>query len=136
MLQKFNKSSKKRIPFASRFEIGVAILLACLNLFILAVLCEIFWNIPSALLAIPVALVYLAEIAFLGYLRQSSLNALPEKNIHELLSENGSVIIRNSVSPIIAIDSFGTVLWKAPPVFWQHALSIPAVRLHSLPKAP
>ncbi len=106
-----NRSSKKRIPFASRYEIGVAIALACLNLFILAVLCEIFDSVPTALFAIPLALIYLGEIALLGFFRVASLSSLPEKNIHGLLSEDGSVIIRNSVSPIIAIDSIGTVLW-------------------------
>lgn len=106
-----NKSSKKRIPFASRNEIGFAIALACLNLFILAVLCEVFDSVPTALFAIPIALLYLGEIAILGYFRISSLTSLPEKNIHALLSEDGSVVIKNSVSPIIAIDSIGTILW-------------------------
>jgi len=106
-----NKSSKKRIPFASRYEIGAAIALACLNIFILAVLSDIFSTVTTALFAIPVVLLYLLEIALLGHFRQNSVASLPEKNIHELLSEDGSVIIKNSVSPIIAIDSFGTVLW-------------------------
>ena len=106
-----NRNSKKRIPFASRYEIGVAILLACVNLFILALLCELFDSVPTSLFAIPTVLVYLGEIALLGYFRSAALSSLPEKNIHELLSEDGSVIIRNSVSPIIAIDSIGTILW-------------------------
>lgn len=107
----FKKQKKNHIPYASRTEIGISIALACLNIFILAVLCQIFDNIPTALIAIPVALVYLIEIAALGIFRSTIIRSLPQKNIHELLSEDGSVILRNSIAPILAFDNIGTVLW-------------------------
>jgi len=104
------KNSKGHIPFASRLEIGIAIALACLNIVILAILCQ-FIDAPAALLALPVILIYLLEIAFLGYMRKASVSMLPEANINRMLSEDSSVIIKNSTTPIIAIDSYGTVLW-------------------------
>ncbi len=108
---KQKKNSKNFIPFASRKEIGAAIVLACLNIVLLAILCQIFNEQPTVLFAIPVLLVYLIEIAVIGYRRKSVITSLPEKNINELLSENGSVIIKNATAPIIAIDRFGTILW-------------------------
>ncbi len=113
MSQNTNKSKnnqKTYVPFASRKEIGAAILLACINIVLLAVLCS-FVNAPAALLALPVVLCYLFEIALLGISRKAKSSVVPEANIVNLLSEEGSVVIKDSLTPIIAMDSYGTILW-------------------------
>lgn len=107
---KFRRSSKKQVPFASRKEIGISILLACVNLVLLAVLCELI-ETPAVLIALPLLLLYLAEVALLGFLRASDISVVPEKDIYKLLNEDGSVIIKNTISPILAVDLYGTVLW-------------------------
>ncbi len=107
---KSKKQNNNFVPFASKKEICAAIALACFNILILAILCEIF-KVPTILLAIPVVLLYLGEIALLGFYRKNSITEIPEKNIHEFLSEKGSVIIKNETAPIIALDRFGTILW-------------------------
>ncbi len=107
---KSKKTTKNYVPFASRTEICLAIVLACLHLVLLAVLCE-FVEAPTVLLCLPVLLLYLVEIAFIGYKRKNIITSIPDKNIKNLLAEPGSVILRNAAAPIIALDSFGMILW-------------------------
>ena len=104
------KTVKFRIPYASRFEIALCVALACLNIAILAILCE-FLNISSVFSAILVALLYLAEVAVIGMNHKANLKILPRKNIHKVLREEGSVVIKNSLYPVIALDRYGTILW-------------------------
>ena len=105
-----NKNSLLNIPYASRFEVVLYIALACFNIVLVAALMNAF-DIPAVLPAVFVALVYLAEVALIGYKRATKLRSLPKKNIHELLSEEGSVVFKNTTSPVVAFDSFGTILW-------------------------
>ncbi|MBO5102127.1 MAG: DHH family phosphoesterase, partial [Clostridia bacterium] len=37
--------------------------------------------------------------------------AVPKKNIHMLLSEDSSIVFKNTTSPVIAFNSLGTILW-------------------------
>lgn len=110
MSLKNNKMANLRIPYASRLEIAVCIALACVNIAILAVACE-FLKIPTVFSAVFVALLYLLEIAAIGFRHQMNQKSLPRKSIHSLLSEEGSVVIKNSLSPVVALDAYGTVLW-------------------------
>ena len=110
MSVKNNRLVNFRIPYASRFEIGLCVSLACINIAILAVICE-FWNVSAVFPAIIIALVYLVEIAIIGMKHKSVLKVIPSQNIHNLLNEDGSIVIKNSLSPIIAVDIHGTVLW-------------------------
>ena len=110
MQERNNRAQKFRIPYASRYEFVLCIALACLNLALLAVLCLIT-DINEAILACAVAFVYLLEVTCISLKHKENLKMLPRKNIHKLLNEDGSVILKNSLSPIIAIDKHGTVLW-------------------------
>ena len=109
-MRKENKNSILNIPYASRLEVVLYIALACFNIVLVSVLMNAF-DIPAVLPAVFVALLYLAEVAFIGYKRVSKLYFVPKKNIHELLSEEGSVVFKNTVAPVVAFDSFGTILW-------------------------
>ena len=95
---------KLRIPYASRLEFVISITLACLNLVIFAILSQFFPDITPAFFAVGLTLVYLAEITVLAFLRSSQAKMLHRRSIHDLLAEESSVIIKNSLSPIIAID--------------------------------
>ena len=99
-----------RVPYASRFEIALCVALACLHLAVLAVLCE-FFKTSAFFSAILVALAYLIEVAVIGFKHQSKQKVLPNKNIHELLDEKSSVVLKNALSPVIAVDIYGTILW-------------------------
>ncbi len=110
MSLKNNRFFKFRVPYASRLEIASCIALACLNIAILAVLCE-FLEVSAVFSAILVALAYLIEVAVIGLNHKSNLKMLPRKNIHRLLDEDGSIVIKNSLLPVVALDIHGTVLW-------------------------
>ena len=110
MSEKKYKSTKFRVPYASRFEIAICIALACLNIAILALLCE-FLETSAVFSAIFVALIYLLEIAVIEINHKTKQKILPQKNIHALLEEESSVVIKNALSPVIAVDIYGTILW-------------------------
>ena len=103
-------NGKLHIPYASRFEMVLYAALGCLNIILVAVLYS-FTRIDAVFLASAVAVLYLAEIALIGLKRSSSTEVSPEKNIHKLLMEEGSIVFKNSTSPIITFDSYGAILW-------------------------
>ncbi|MBP3333654.1 MAG: DHH family phosphoesterase [Clostridia bacterium] len=110
MSSKNNRFVKLRVPYASRLEIAICIALACLNIAILAVLCE-FLRVSTVISALLVVLMYLAEVAVIGMNHKANLKFLPRKSIHRLLEEDGSVVIKNSLLPVVALDIRGTILW-------------------------
>ncbi len=104
------QKDKLNIPFASRAELVLAIALGCLNIALVALVSSLL-SLDAVFVAIAVTVIYLAEIALIGAKRTASTEAVPSKNIHELLLEEGSVVLKNSLSPTIAFDYYGTVLW-------------------------
>ncbi len=104
------RSVKYRIPYATRFEFLLCAVLACVNIIILALILE-FWKISAAVPAVIVTFVYLIELSLIEYSHKASQKIVPRKSIHRLLSEDGSIIIKNSLYPVIALDKHGTVLW-------------------------
>ena len=110
-MQKDSKNkSKLRIPYASRMELMTAAILGCLNI-VLAIIVFNFVVVDAAALAIAFTLLYLAEVAFIGIRHASSEKVLHNKSIHQLLAEDGSIVLKTTSSPVIAFDSLGTVLW-------------------------
>ncbi len=110
MSEKKYKSINFRVPYASRFEIALCIALACLNIAVLAVICE-FFETTAVFPAIFVSLIYLLEIAVIEINHKAKQKVLPHKSIHSLLEEESSVVIKNALSPVIAVDIYGTILW-------------------------
>jgi len=108
---KNSKPAKYRIPYATRFEIAICIALACINIALLALFCELFSNISAVFPAIFTVLLYLLEVALIGANHKSNLKIYPRQNIHYLLNEEGSVVIKNSLYPVIAVDIHGVILW-------------------------
>ena len=105
-----HKKINFRVPYVSRFEIALCVALACAHLAILAVLCE-FFKTSVFFSAILVTLVYLIEVAIIGYKHKTKQKILPNKNIHSLLDEESSIVLKNSLSPVISVDIYGTILW-------------------------
>ncbi len=103
-------SNKLHIPYASRFELVLCVALGCFNI-VLATLLSEYLKIDTVFIAIIVTLVYFVEILAVALRRATDIKIKHDKNIHELLAEDGSVMIKNSSSPVIAIDSYGTILW-------------------------
>ncbi len=105
-----NRANIIHIPYASRFEIVLYVSLACFNIALAAVLISIFPG-HAVLPAVFVTLAYLAEVSFIAFRRGARIEALPKKNIHQLLSEDSSLVFKNTTSPVIAFNSLGTILW-------------------------
>ena len=105
-----NNSEKKHIPYASRRELAIACALGCLNI-ILGSLVAHFVQIEVAFVAIGFIVIYMLEISVMGLKHTTAQTELPLISIHELLNEEGSIVIKNTTSPIIALDMHGKVLW-------------------------
>lgn len=105
-----NKIGIIHIPYASRLEVVLYVALACFNIALAAVLITVF-DYEAVLPVIFVTLLYLIEVFAVGYRRATKLEVLPKKNIHDLLSEDGSVVFKNTLSPVVAFNSLGTILW-------------------------
>ena len=108
-MQKDN-NDKFNIPYATRRETVLYAALACLNMALLAVLCY-FTPVNPAALAVVVVAAYLAEVAYVALKRTETADISHELGIHALLSEEGSVVFKNSTSPIVVFDAFGTIRW-------------------------
>lgn len=111
MSKNYKGNGKGGVPFATRSELAICVALGCLNIILLSVLTDVFPKILPEIFAVAFSLVYLLEIALIGIRRSSNEGMVPTENIYELLSEDGSVILKNTLSPIIALDTHGTVLW-------------------------
>jgi len=110
MSKLFNNSEKKHIPYASRRELAIACALGCLNI-ILGMIVSYFVNIDVAFVAVIFVIVYMIEIAVMQYKHVSVREEMPLYEIHDFLSEEGSVVFKNSADPVVVVDVHGTVLW-------------------------
>ena len=68
-------------------------------------------NILPVFSALIVVLLYLAEIAIIGLKHKANIDVLPRRNIHKILSEDSSIVLKNSYNPVISFGIYGTILW-------------------------
>ncbi len=106
-----NENNNLHIPYASRQDMILYAALGVLNIAIVALICKFLEFIDPVFSAVIVGIIYLCEIAFIGLRRIAKSKVYPAKSIHGLLGEEGSVVFKNSKSPIIIFDFHGTVLW-------------------------
>lgn len=99
------------IPYASRQDMILYAALGLLNIALVAIICEFVSVLQPVFAALIAAVLYLAEVAVIGIRRIANSRIYPTKSIHGLLGEEGSVVFKNSRSPIIIFDFHGTVLW-------------------------
>ena len=104
-------SQNIHIPFASRQDMILYAALGVLNIALVAIFCEFLIFVEPVFIALVVGAIYLCEIAIIGIRRISKSRIHPTKSIHGLLGEEGSVVFKNSRSPIIIFDLHGTILW-------------------------
>ncbi len=109
-MQKNSRKKTRRVPYVTRLELGIAVGLACLNIAAIATLAA-FTEIPEAVLAVIAVLVYLAETAALGAYISSRSEIAPTREIHALMSEEGSVVFKDTRKPAVTFNSYGKVLW-------------------------
>ncbi len=105
-----NKNERRHIPFASRTQLIICVVLCPLAIAVYALLRE-FTEIDSVFIAIAVSLLYLLAVALIAMHHAKYIESAPVESVQELLSENGSLVFKNSTSPVMVIDSYGTVLW-------------------------
>ncbi len=110
-MNNFNKEQEKRhIPFMSRGEFALAVTLGCLNIILLALVIA-FAKQYVAVFAVLFCVLYLVEIALIAFNHSKQIQMLPVANLHALFEESGSVVFKNSVSPVFIIDYYGRILW-------------------------
>lgn len=105
-----NNGNRDNVPFASRRELIITVALACLNLALLGVIAY-FTEVSVVLLSVGAVILYLAEIAFIGRKREKRAELIARRDIYGILSERSSVVLKNSNSPVVAIDGSGCILW-------------------------
>jgi len=98
------------IPLASRRQLVMTVALACLNIALVGILIY-FLDINPAIIAVIVSLLYLAEVTAIALSGIKKQTSVPTVGIHELLSEEGSVVLKNTRHPTAAIDDAGILLW-------------------------
>ncbi len=98
------------IPYISRFAFVLSAILGCANVAIVALLCE-YLEVSPVIVAIAFTAIYLLEIWVITFRRNANSKISDNVSIHELLSEDSSIILKNSTSPSIVIDGSGRVLW-------------------------
>ncbi len=106
-----HSNEKMHVPYASRMDMVLYAALAVLGIALVAIVAEFLPTVNPVFSAILVAVIYLLAVAAIAYRRITKSTSAPERSIHGLLGEEGSVLFKNSKSPIIAFDLHGTILW-------------------------
>ncbi len=107
-MKESNKTTN--IPYATRSELVIAVALGCLNIVIYALLANV-WKYDIIFLALAVLLVYLCEIVILGIKHKAKAEIANSPDVHALLMQKSSTVLRDTTAPIVLFDSYGTVLW-------------------------
>ena len=107
-----NNANKKkmRVPYATRTETILYVVLACINIALVAVL-SYATEIDFIFLAIGLVLIYLVEVSLIGYVRTKTASYIPTHSLYQMLEESCSAVIKDSVMPAVAIDNHGQILW-------------------------
>ena len=105
-----SNKKNRHIPFASRTQLALCIVLCPLCITIYALLNERY-EIDSVFLAVALSFLYLVCVAFIASYHTKYVEKLPSAELQELFEERASYVFRNSTAPVIIIDSYGTLLW-------------------------
>lgn len=105
-----SKNKKRHIPFASRTQLAFCIILCPLFITLYALASE-YTAVDSVFLAVTLSFLYLIIVALIATYYAKFTEKMPSLALQELFEENGSYVFRNSTSPVIILDSYGTLLW-------------------------
>ena len=115
------KTNNNNIPYASRRDVALTVVFGALNFVLLA--SSILIYILTRGVGEPVRVIfpilfsllfvglYLFEIAMIYISRRTKAKISPKASIYDLLMEDGSIIFKNSIHPIVVFDSHGIILW-------------------------
>ena len=110
-----NSNDNKRIhvPYASRTETILYIALACLNIALVAIFGFVLFieGINLFLVSAAAALLYLAEVSVIGYIRTKYIKYVPSREVYRMLEESCSSILKDTRNPALAVDNHGKILW-------------------------
>ncbi len=105
-----NKNNDFRVPFVTRFELMICALLGCLNLILFAIVSSLT-DVYDAFWAILFVLLYAIEIALIDYRRNKSKSISDSSDVHVILAQESSTVLRNTKTPVVMADLKGIVLW-------------------------
>ncbi len=105
-----NKDNKMHIPYASRMQIAVCVAL-CPACIIIYTLLNEFTRLESAFSAIILSILYLVCVALIFAYDKAHMSNVPNSKLSGIMDEKLSIVLKNSFSPAIVMDSYGTVLW-------------------------
>ena len=109
-MQKNDKNKQRHIPYASRGELTLAIILACVCIAALSLLVALT-DMPPFIPIITVSAVFVVGTVWLLFYVKSRSRISPEGSIHSLMSEEGSKVFRSTDNPVITFNLEGRVLW-------------------------
>ena len=105
-----NKNEKKHIPFVSKTQLALCVMLCPIFIAVYALLNE-YTSIDPMFSAVSISFLYMLCVALVATYHAQFIKMLPSADVQKLLSETGSSVFKNTVFPIFAIDSYGTILW-------------------------
>lgn len=109
-------SDKNRVPYASRMDFAVMIVLAVLNMIAFALIVSFTDKIRPLVLLIAFIGIFVAEIALIGIRRAARLAVHPSVDINDLLTEDSSAVLVNTKEPAMIVNLHGVVLWYNEPM--------------------
>ena len=94
----------------SRFDLVLYSALGCLNIAIVAIICE-FFTVSAALVSVIGVAAYLIEITLISLRRRRAEKSAPDVNVHRFLEESGSAVFKGSQTPVLVFNRHGKILW-------------------------
>lgn len=105
-----NKNEKKHIPFVSKAQLALCVMLCPIFIAIYALI-NMYTTVPPMFLAVMLSFLYLLCVALVATYHAQFTKMLPSPDVQKLLSEMGSSVFKNTAFPIFVIDAYGTILW-------------------------
>ena len=103
-------NEKKHVPFASKFQLILCVVLCPIAIAAYALLRELT-SIDPIFISIAVSLLYLLGVSLTWINNKRSTSVVNVASINQFLEESGSEYFKNSAYPVVVIDSYGTFLW-------------------------
>lgn len=105
-----NKNEKRHIPFVSKAQLALCVMLCPVFIAAYALLNE-YTTINAMISAVLLSFLYLTCVALVATYHAQFIKSLPSGDVQKFLNETGSSVFKNTVFPVFAIDSYGTILW-------------------------
>ena len=104
------QNQKLHIPYASKLDMVLYAVLGCLGIALLIALTK-FTTVDITVWAFLITAAYIGAVTYIYYRRAKRSMIYSEETIHSLLDEEGSIVLKNTKSPTVAINDRGLILW-------------------------